>query len=496
MHAGERSGDKRGTAATGLTPEPQRPRLEGDLADALFDSQPPVVRLPLPDFQFGQAAAAASSSPEHVVVVPEQDHKEEIADLKRIVAQQASLLERVIAMQEAARHPPPGLDRMEVDADSRGRPAAGSTTAAPCATAAPRKLKFKPSSAVASRMTSLAAKFKRKLIAVAKSRARMEKFEESLKALKEGAIPTGYKPFACPWEGAEWQSLVGMNDLSSLIVSAAPGHSLEQVARRLYVENLASNIVLQNLAESIRLKALLDETKLDVFILECREAAMLEKVSFLAVTSEPVLSDELWGEILLDVEHEARQLYLGQVKKVAVDNMQIEEKKKKQKEAEAKALEEAAKLPEAEVWRRGLKEVLGSKKGNKFAYDKLPDVVSFAKLLNLEVKNDVDFASATKPKNGLTPGGGRGQNLNTTQNVPNPKGKGKGKAQPKTKIVPDGKGKGKGKGKTKEKQPQQKGGGKGQPAPKKGAWKQSQSKGKGKGKKGQQQGKGDHFKGR
>ena len=115
------------------------------------------------------------------------------------------------------------------------------------------------------------------------------------------------------------------------------------------------------------------------------------------------------------------------VKSVAIEKLQIEEKKQKQKANEEKAFEEAGKLPVAEVWRRGLREVMrGDGKGTKTVpYDQLPDVVSFAKLLNLPTVSGLSLEEVAKPqpkkkkghkpKNGLTPGGGRGRRRHKTQ---------------------------------------------------------------------------------
>lgn len=451
--------------------------LEGD---SLQPFQPLVPPLPscLP-LAAGTSVSSASAWPQRQ---PERLQNIEIEDLKRIIAQQSLMLERVIAVQERQQMlppPPPGLS-------AAAGAAAGEPVPMEADVPKPKRLRYKASAVVGAKLTSLAAKLRKRLVQIAKSKLRIEKFNQSLEVLASGKIPPSYKPYALPWEGEEWQSKVENRDFSMLIVPAAADKTFEEVGRKLYTEYVASCIILQKEAESVRLQSLLAEAKVDTFIQECKDAASLEKESFKAVSSETIVSDELWEEFLNDVAHEARQLYLQQVKKVAVDNMMEAEKQKKQKESEQKALDEAAKLPESEVWRRGLKEVLNSKHGKKYGYDKHPDVVSFAKLLDLNVK-DVDMAQAQKPKNGESPGGGRGQNPKNPQktspagNQSRPKQKAKAKPKPaaKSKAVPavDGnagnKGKGKGKGKDKGK-----GKGKGNNA----HAQQSNNKGKGKGK--------------
>ncbi len=121
-------------------------------------------------------------------------------------------------------------------------------------------------------------------------------------------------------------------------------------------------------------------------------------------------------------------------------------------------------MPITEVWRRGLKEVMKSKEG-KFAYDKLPDVVSFAKLLMLDVIPE-ELIQEQGSKNGKkNPGISRGhspishgeqkgakrkepKNKNKSGKGEGPdRGKGEGKGNGKNQNKPKSEGKGKGPGK-------------------------------------------------
>lgn len=191
-----------------------------------------------------------------------------------------------------------------------------------------------------------------------------------------------------------------------------------------------------------------------------------------------ILSDEVWLKCSADVKLQAEKVFVQRVKKVAMEQFSVEEKKAKQVALEKKALEAAALLPKEEVLRRGLREVM-SKKSGKFKYDALPHVVQFADILQLDV-DPVPDKVERPPKNGSTPGGARGQNQGQAKakakdpkvknNKGQPKGKSKGSGQQKNAGKEKGKGKGppatngpsKGKGKGGKPAQPQKGGRKGQ----------------------------------
>ncbi len=93
-----------------------------------------------------------------------------------------------------------------------------------------------------------------------------------------------------------------------------------------------------------------------------------------------VASGLVWLAFTEEVKKQGEKLYVQQVKKIAMKEQIIKERKAEQLNEERRALEAAALLPEGEMLKRGLQEVL-SKKGGKFSYDQMQEVVEFAKLL-------------------------------------------------------------------------------------------------------------------
>jgi hypothetical protein len=449
------SGSKRGTTApSGATPERKGLRVTS-LAAALSGSPPR-----LPSLAAASSGGLAAGPPPGFQLQVDGGANDNSV-LLDMVKKQQELLERVVTLQERWSLPSVG-EGMDVE-DAPAAPAAPAMSTSP-----DKQKQLKMSSMLANKVTSLAAKLRKKLHSIMLSRDRLEKFKETVSALSSGKVPNGFKPFKLPWDGAEWSTKVEDANLSMIIVPAAKEDPLENVYEKLYIEYLASSVLLQQLAETRRLESLVSEATLEIFLIEVEAAAVAEREAFGRVAPSSCVSGMAWVSFVADIKEYGQKLYVQQVRKMALERQSDEEKKSRQAEREKKALEAAALLPESEVLRRGLKEVLNRKGFKATKYDQLPQVVEFAKLLKLDVDVVsaaalVDKSSPSAPKNGETPGAARGHNQNT---------KGKGKSKNDTQKGKSGKG---GKSSGKNGKPQQsKGKGRG-------GGQQQKPKGKGKG---------------
>ena len=123
--------------------------------------------------------------------------------------------------------------------------------------------------------------------------------------------------------------------------------------------------------------------------------------------------EKLYESLRHETTLAATRLYHRLAEKIAVESMTLLNKKEKQKEKEARALEEAANLPVEEVVRRSFMNAMKKRDGKKFECDKYPNIVDFMSMLRIEVKEPVLRSNASTsnsgvPKNEVSPGGGQG----------------------------------------------------------------------------------------
>ena len=180
------------------------------------------------------------------------------------------------------------------------------------------------------------------------------------------------------------------------------------------------------------------------FITECLAIASKER-DVVNRTATDNIRQSFWEEFEDDVIRAASRIYMEQVRKIAGEQLVLEERKDQQKQQAAKALQEAALLPAEEVLRRGLAEVMKRKPKGK-QKNKDQSLIDFSKLLDLNVAAVSEAAlkkeqpaAKSEPKNGNSPAAGRGQNAKNNQQA----GKGSGKAKGSGEGAPSQPGKGK-----------------------------------------------------
>jgi len=221
------------------------------------------------------------------------------------------------------------------------------------------------------------------------------------------------KPFKLPWSSDSWSSDVGTAGLSSLVIPARQNESLQDVKERLHMEFLASNTFLEKLAEERRLGDLLADASLKNFVLVALSFADAEHEAFAKTLAGIDVPEKLYESLRHETTLAATRMYHRLAEKIAVGSMAELNKKEKQKEKEARALEEAAKLPVEEVVRRSFMDAMKKRDGKKFQYDKYPNIVDFMSMLTIELNEPVlrpnaSTSSSGVPKNEVSPGGGQG----------------------------------------------------------------------------------------
>ena len=278
------------------------------------------------------------------------------------------------------------------------------------------------SAAVVSKITSAAGRLRRRLHALARSEEHLQKLTGQLEELGKGIIPGGLKPFRLPWSSEVWTEKAG--NLTGLIIPSAEADSLEFLKQKLHVEYLASSIILDRKAEELRSERLRQDSSLKGFILECMAFATSEYEVVAKTLSGTDAPKNLLTDLTLETKELAIKTYRKIVEKLALENHKEAEKRARQQRREKEALEAAAKLPAEEVVRRGLQEMCKKRMGKQFAYDQMPQVVDFGKLLKIDVDplSTQTLQSVGTPKNGKSPADGQGQN----QQKHYPKGKGRG----------------------------------------------------------------------
>lgn len=481
------TGDKRFSVG-GNSPEHTRQRTTS-LAEALQDSNPPPQPIPaLPGFlvggdaggSVGAAAASGSGAPAQVA---------QMVDLRTLEL----MLER---QNECHRCEMAEMIRTlrEVQQPAAVSPVVASASASPAAVSAvspgSQKEHLKQSKVVSMKFVSEGAKLKKLLHRVSLAKDFCTKLEEQLSSLAKAKIPAQLRPFKLPFQSEAWSELVGTTDLKMLIGPVSENESFEQAALRLHVEYLASHTILMLTVQRKKLASLKDEASLEHFTQNVLAEATLEFVAMESTvegTSSPS-SEGFAAALELEVRKACEICYNNQGRAIASEKLAADKKKALQREREQKALDRAAQLPREEVIRRGLREILhckGPRSKNKGDVELENKVVDFKKLLNVDVAVVSEEARRETtyplPKNGASPGDGRGQNVHQNQ-----KGKGQksGNAKAKAKAGPTGKAGGKGSGASSSSTAASKAQAKHKPKPKQKAGGNAQSKGQKSGGKG------------